>query len=79
MSRYLVAVTRRIPQEGVDLLRAQDDIDLRIHDSDTPPTPDEWHALLAGADGVLSLLSERYTGDILDAHPSIRVLSNFGV
>lgn len=79
MSRYLVAVTRRIPQEGVDLLRAQADIDLRIHDSDTPPTLEEWHALLDGADGVLSLLSERYTGDILDAHPSIRVLSNFGV
>jgi glyoxylate reductase len=34
---------------------------------------------LQGTDGVLSLLSERYTAEVLDTHPSIRVLSNFGV
>lgn len=79
MCAHVVSVTRRIPRIGVDLLREQPDIKLRIHDSDAPPTPDELEALLDGADGVLSLLSEQYTGDVLDAHPSIRVLSNFGV
>ena len=79
MSAFVVSVTRRIPRIGVDLLREQPDIDLRVHDHDAPPTHEEWEALLDGADGVLSLLSEHYTGDILDAHPSIRVLSNFGV
>lgn len=79
MSVHVVAVTRRIPRIGVDLLREQADIELRIHDSDAPPTADELHDLLNGADGVLSLLSEHYTGDVLDRYPSIRVLSNFGV
>lgn len=79
MCAHIVSVTRRIPRIGVDLLREQPDIELRIHDADAPPTPDELQALLKGADGVLSLLSEQYTGDVLDAHPSIRVLSNFGV
>lgn len=79
MCAHVVSVTRRIPRIGVDLLREQPDIELRIHDSDAPPTPDELKALLTGADGVLSLLSEQYTGDVLDANPSIRVLSNFGV
>lgn len=76
---HIVSVTRRIPRIGVDLLREQADIELRVHDSDAPPTPEEWRALLDGADGVLSLLSEQYTGDVLDADPTIRVLSNFGV
>lgn len=79
MHAHVVSVTRRIPQIGVDLLREQPNIELRVHDSDAPPNPDELHALLSGADGVLSLLSERYTGDVLDAYPTIRVLSNFGV
>lgn len=79
MCAHIVSVTRRIPRVGVDLLRKQPDIELRVHDADTPPTAEEWEALLTGADGVLSLLSETYTGAVLDAHPSIRVLSNFGV
>lgn len=79
MCAHVVSVTRRIPRIGVDLLREQPDIELRVHDFDAPPTPEELEALLNGADGVLSLLSEQYTGEVLDAHPSIRVLSNFGV
>ena len=79
MCAHVVSVTRRIPRIGVDLLREQPDIELRVHDSDAPPNPTELKALLDGADGVLSLLSEQYTGEVLDAYPSIRVLSNFGV
>lgn len=79
MCAHIVSVTRRVPRVGVDLLREQPDIELRVHDSDAPPSAEEWNALLDGADGILSLLSEQYTGDVLDAHPSIRVLSNYGV
>lgn len=79
MCAHVVSVTRRIPRIGVDLLRNQPDIELRVHDSDAPPNPTELSALLDGADGVLSLLSEKYTGDVLDSYPTIRVLSNFGV
>lgn len=79
MSTHIVSVTRRIPSVGVDLLREQPDIELRVHDFDTSPTPEELTELLAGADGVLSLLSENYTAAVMDANPTIRVLSNFGV
>lgn len=79
MCAYKVSVMRRIPRVGVDLLRDHPAIDLHVHDFDAPPTPEEWNTLLDGADGVLSLLSEQYTGEVLDAHPSIKVLSNFGV
>lgn len=79
MCAHVVAVTRRIPRVGVDLLIEQPDIEVREFDHDLPPNQEEWFALLDGADGVLSLLSERYTGDILDRYPQIKVLSNFGV
>lgn len=79
MCAHIVSVTRRIPKIGIDLLREQPDIELRVHDSDAPPNPAELRELLSGADGVLSLLSEHYTGEVLDTYPSIRVLSNFGV
>ncbi len=79
MGTHVVSVTRRIPQIGIDLLREQSYIELRIHDSDDPPNPNELRELLDGADGVLSLLTEQYTGEIMDAYPTIRVLSNFGV
>lgn len=79
MCAHVVAVTRRIPRIGIDLLENDPNIELRVHDSDDPPNPQELELLLSGADGVLSLLSERYTGDVLDTYPTIRVLSNFGV
>lgn len=79
MCAHVVSVTRRIPRIGVDLLREQSNIELRVHDSDAPPNPNELADLLDGADGVLSLLTELYTGEVLDRYPSIRVLSNFGV
>ncbi len=79
MCAHKVSVMRRIPQVGVDILRNHPDIELRVHDFDAPPTPAEWESLLDGADGVLSLLSESYTGEILDKYPDIKVLSNFGV
>lgn len=79
MCAHVVSVTRRIPQIGIDLLREQPNIELRVHDSDAPPDSKELKALLNGADGVLSLLSEQYTGEVMDANPTIRVLSNFGV
>ena len=79
MCAHIVSVTRRIPSVGVELLRSQPDIELRVHDSDASPTPDELAVLLNGASGVLSLLSEQYTGDVMDTYPTIRVLSNYGV
>ncbi len=72
-----VAVTRLIPEAGLDVLRAA--CDVTIWEGDLPPGPAELDALLEGKDGVLSLLTERVDGDLLDRHPSLRVVSNFAV
>lgn len=75
--RPRVAVTRLIPEAGLDRLREA--CDVTIWEGDLPPDQGELDALLDGADGVLSLLTERVDGALLDRHPSIRVVSNFAV
>ncbi len=75
--RPRVAVTRLIPEAGLDLLRAS--CDVRIWEGDLPPNQEELDALLEGAVGVLSLLTEQVDGDLLNRHPAIKVVSNFAV
>jgi len=77
ISRPRVAVTRLIPEAGLDLLRAS--CEVTIWQGDLPPDQEELDTLLEGAVGVLSLLTEQVDGDLLDRHPSIKVVSNFAV
>ncbi len=72
-----VAVTRIIPEVGLDLLRQNADIVL--WENELPPSPEELDALLDGADGALTLLTDRIDGDVLDRHPNLKVVSNFAV
>lgn len=72
-----VAVTRLIPEAGLDLLRQS--CDVTIWEGDLPPSADELDTLLNGVDGAVTLLTDRIDGDLLDRHPSIKVVSNFAV
>jgi len=72
-----VAVTRLIPEAGLDLLRPR--CDVRVWEGDLPPSAEELDELLDGADAALTLLTETIDGALLDRHPSIRVVSNFAV
>jgi glyoxylate reductase len=75
--RPQVAVTRIIPDAGLDLLREAADI--RLWEQELPPSPEELDALLDGADGALTLLTDRIDGPVLDRHPGLKVVSNFAV
>ncbi|HYJ13062.1 MAG TPA: D-glycerate dehydrogenase, partial [Thermomicrobiales bacterium] len=77
MCKPLVAVTREIPQVGLDILAER--CELRIWPEDLPPTPDELARFLDAADGALTLLDDRITGDVLDAHPNLKIVSNYAV
>jgi glyoxylate reductase len=77
MSKPLVAVTREIPQAGLDILAER--CELRVWPEELPPTPDELAQFLDGADGALTLLDDRITGDVLDAHPRLKIVSNYAV
>ncbi len=76
-NRPLVAVTRDIPQPGLDILEAA--CELRIWPNEMPPTAEELAEFLEGADGALTLLDDRIDGAVLDAHPQLKIVSNFAV
>jgi len=72
-----VAVTRVIPDAGLEMLREAADI--RLWEQELPPSPEELDALLDGVDGALTLLTDRIDGAVLDRHPQLKVVSNFAV
>jgi glyoxylate reductase len=72
-----VAVTRRIHQEEID--RLSEIAEVRLWDSDLPPTREELIEHVAGSHAVLSLLTDRIDAELLDTIPDVRVVSNFAV
>ena len=76
--RPRVFVARRIPDEGLDAVRAACELDL--WEDDLPPPRDELLRRVAGVDGVLTLLTDRVDDEFLDAAgPGLRVVSNYAV
>jgi glyoxylate reductase len=81
-NRARLAVTRVIPEAGMQLLHSAEqagEIELRVFPNELPPSPEELEALLDGADGAITILTEKITPELLDRHPSLRVVSNFAV
>ncbi|XP_028661612.1 glyoxylate reductase/hydroxypyruvate reductase [Erpetoichthys calabaricus] len=75
-----VFVTRRIPQEGFELLKQSGICDVQQWDSDEPVPREELLKGISGAHGVLCLLSEKIDKEVLDtAGNSLKVISTFSV
>src|SRR3954454_24912632 len=71
-------VTRRIPEPALETLRAAAEVD--VSDADRALEPDELHALIAGADGIVTMLHDRVDGAFLDAAgPQLKVVANVAV
>ena len=75
-----VFITRRIPEIGPDKLRAQSGWDVQQWDSDDVIPRDRLLQSVKGCDAILSLLTERIDGELLDACGSqLRVVANLAV
>lgn len=73
-----VFVTRNIPEAGLDRIRAQ--TDCTVWPGQMPPSPDELISNARGCEGILTLLSDRIDGPVMDAiGPQLKVISNFAV
>lgn len=72
-----IAVTRRIYADQLERIAAAGE--LRLWDSDLPPSPSELLELLQGAEGALTLLTDRIDGALLDVLPDLKVVSNLAV
>src|SRR5215213_8716376 len=76
--RPKVFVSRIIPDEGLSLVSTA--TDARIWQDDLPPPRDELLGAVEGCDGILTLLTDRIDGELLDrAGPQLKVVSNYAV
>lgn len=74
-----VAVTRRLPEEGLRPLR-EAAFEVRVRDADEAPSREALLACVEGADAVITLLSDRVDEAFLDAAgPSLRIVANYAV
>jgi glyoxylate reductase len=77
-----IAVTRILPDAGMALLReaeSSDEATLHIWGQELPPKPSELVMLLDKADGAITLVTDKIDGPVLDAVPTLKVVSNFAV
>src|SRR5512146_1482133 len=77
MPKPKVFVTRIIPEKGLTLVR--DFCEADIWTEDMPPSREVLLHRLQGAEGVLSLLTDRMDGEAMDVSPKLRVISNMAV
>jgi glyoxylate reductase len=72
-----VFVTRRLPEQALEIVRAVADVDL--WDDDNPPPRSAMEERIANAAGVLCLLTDRIDGTLLDGAPKLKVVSQMAV
>src|SRR5204863_3766104 len=77
MPRPKVFVARRIPDEGLNAIRAACDVDL--WPDQLPPSYEVLRDRVKDCDGLVSLLTDRIDGPLLDASPRLKVVSNYAV
>ncbi len=77
MSKPSVYVARRIPDQGLELIR--DVCDVTVWQEELPPPREELLRQARDCDGLVSLLTDTIDGDLLDACPRLRVVSNMAV
>lgn len=72
-----VFVSRRVPGDALDRLRAAHDV--TVWDGALPPEPAVLRAAVSDAEGLLCLLTERIDQALLDAAPRLRAIANYAV
>ncbi len=74
----IVAVTRKIPEAGLSLLRAK--FDLRLNKKDGVLAAPELKKIVKGASGVVALLTDKIDDSVLSAAGrELKVIANFAV
>ncbi len=73
-----VFLTRRIPEDGLRILRDAE-LDVEIFPEDRQPTKDEIIDGVRDADALISLLSDPIDREVMDSAPKLKVIGNYAV
>lgn len=72
-----VLVTKRLYPEAIDYLR--DRVELEYAESDEVLSAAELLAKLAGKQGVVSQLTDKFSAEVMDSLPGLKIISNVAV
>ncbi|MGY5852402.1 MAG: D-glycerate dehydrogenase, partial [Candidatus Thorarchaeota archaeon] len=72
-----VFVTRKIPESG--LCRIQNTFNTKVWDSVEPPSQKKIIELATNCQGLVTLLSDRIDGHLMDSLPDLRVIAQYAV
>jgi glyoxylate reductase len=72
-----IFVTRELPFEALDRLREAHDVD--VWEGDLPPDPHSLRERAARAEGLLSLVTDPVSAELLDACPDLKAVANMAV
>jgi len=73
-----VFITKKIPEIGVDFLKAQG-LEVTIRDKETIISDEEMIFALQNFDGIISMLSDNLSGEILKKTTKTKVIANYAV
>ncbi|KAM9449726.1 glyoxylate reductase/hydroxypyruvate reductase [Clarias gariepinus] len=75
-----VYVSRKVPPQGLDILRKSAQVQIELWDSDDPVPRQELLRKVKGCDGLLCVLTEKIDAEVLDAAgPNLKVVSTMSV
>ncbi|KAG7313954.1 hypothetical protein KOW79_022450 [Hemibagrus wyckioides] len=75
-----VYVSRKVPPQGLDILRKSGRVQVELWDSDDPVPRQELLKKVKGCDGLLCVLTEKIDAELLDAAgPNLKVVSTMSV
>jgi glyoxylate reductase len=77
MTKSNVYVTRLIPEEGIDLLKATCEVEINPHDR--PLTRAELLEKVKGRDGILCLLTDKIDAEVFEAAKGAKGFANYAV
>jgi glyoxylate reductase len=72
-----VFVSRQLPGPALDRLRSKHDT--TVWPEPLPPTHEQLREHAAGADALLTLLTDRIDADLISAAPNLKVIANYAV
>jgi len=72
-----IFVTRELPFEALDRLRAEHELD--VWEGELPPDPQALRERVAGADALLSLVTDPIDAAVIAAAPNLKAIANMAV
>ncbi len=78
MTNKVIAITRQIPSCGPELLHSKG-LEIKQWEKARPPSRDELIHFLKGCQGVISMLSDPLSKDVLEKLPDCQIISNYAV